>query len=285
MKMDPSNQIITKSKIGDREFFKLSSFKPVIKKTHPHKHDNYYELIVLLKGSGYHWIDKERYRIEPPVIFLLHPGQIHYWEITSIPEGHVIMMREDFFYQSGDIQGLVLFQQLISQRKMFRVENGNKINEMLLNIQQELNEKNAFSDEMVQAGFHMLLVQMIRCSEPLLSQPKRKVHILYGKFLQLLNSKIPSFHRVYEFARHLHITPQYLNSICQTQCGKSAGVLINEHLLTEAERYLIHTNLSINEICYQLNFRDPSHFGKFFKKLTGNTPDGFRRHYFQLYQI
>ena len=46
--------------------------------------------------------------------------------------------------------------------------------------------------------------------------------------------------------------------------------------LTEAKRQLVFTNLAIGEIAYDLAFADPSHFGRFFKKQTGKTPQEFR---------
>jgi len=44
----------------------------------------------------------------------------------------------------------------------------------------------------------------------------------------------------------------------------------------EAKRLLAHTNLSISEIAYRLNFQDNSYFGRFFKKYVKITPEAFR---------
>jgi AraC family transcriptional regulator, transcriptional activator of pobA len=38
----------------------------------------------------------------------------------------------------------------------------------------------------------------------------------------------------------------------------------------------VFTQLTIGEIAYDLAFADPSHFGRFFKKQTGITPQAFR---------
>jgi AraC-like DNA-binding protein len=47
-------------------------------------------------------------------------------------------------------------------------------------------------------------------------------------------------------------------------------------LILEAKTYLLHTALSIAEIGYKLDFTDPSHFNRFFKKYSGATPAVFR---------
>jgi AraC family transcriptional regulator, transcriptional activator of pobA len=53
--------------------------------------------------------------------------------------------------------------------------------------------------------------------------------------------------------------------------------LIDEMILREAKAYLLHSDLSVSEIGYTLNFADPSHFNKFFKKLADCTPLQFRQ--------
>ncbi|HPA24769.1 MAG TPA: helix-turn-helix domain-containing protein, partial [Candidatus Cloacimonas sp.] len=54
--------------------------------------------------------------------------------------------------------------------------------------------------------------------------------------------------------------------------GKTAGAWINEMLLLESKVRLQDKSQSIAQIAYDLNFSDPSHFGKFFKKHTGASP-------------
>ena len=65
--------------------------------------------------------------------------------------------------------------------------------------------------------------------------------------------------------------------ICQTLVQKSALQLVHEYLLIEAKKYLLGTSNSIAEISYFLDFKDPSHFSKFFRKMSGASPREFRR--------
>jgi len=53
---DPMNYspIDTKNKLDEGLTFKISRFKEQIKKTNPHKHEEYYELIFLSAGEGFH---------------------------------------------------------------------------------------------------------------------------------------------------------------------------------------------------------------------------------------
>ena len=46
--------------------------------------------------------------------------------------------------------------------------------------------------------------------------------------------------------------------------------------LLEAERKIAFTNLSVKEVAYDLGFRDPDYFFKFFKRHTNQTPASFK---------
>jgi AraC family transcriptional regulator, transcriptional activator of pobA len=89
-------EISVKNKLEEKQLFKISRFKEVIKRTKPHKHEAYFELIYLSEGAGFHWIDTHKFQITPPVVFFLS-GQLHYWEMTAIPKGYVMLFREEFF--------------------------------------------------------------------------------------------------------------------------------------------------------------------------------------------
>ncbi|HTF18919.1 MAG TPA: AraC family ligand binding domain-containing protein [Chryseolinea sp.] len=69
--MKSNLEIGLNKKLEQTQLFKISAFKEVIKRTKPHKHDAYFELIYLSEGAGFHWIDTEKFQITPPVVFFL----------------------------------------------------------------------------------------------------------------------------------------------------------------------------------------------------------------------
>jgi AraC family transcriptional regulator, transcriptional activator of pobA len=66
-----------KNKLESQQLFKISPFKEVIKRTKPHKHDAYFEIIYLSQGAGFHWVDTQQFQINPrlyisfPVSFII----------------------------------------------------------------------------------------------------------------------------------------------------------------------------------------------------------------------
>ena len=60
----------------------------------PHKHNNYFEIIYLSKGSGYHYIDLGKYAVAPPVMYFIRQEQVHYWQLETEPEGYVVIIKK-----------------------------------------------------------------------------------------------------------------------------------------------------------------------------------------------
>lgn len=81
---------------------------------------------------------------------------------------------------------------------------------------------------------------------------------------------------VAEYAAKLFVTPKHLSKIVKEETGKNASDFIDEMLMMEISALLKYTLLSISEIAYQLDFTDPSHLTKFFKKHKNITPQKFR---------
>ena len=52
--------------------------------------------------------------------------------------------------------------------------------------------------------------------------------------------------------------------------------MIAERVLVEAQRELIYTNSTIQQIAAGLGFEDESYFGRVFRKATGLSPQAYR---------
>ena len=49
-----------------------------------------------------------------------------------------------------------------------------------------------------------------------------------------------------------------------------------ERLMQETKRLLLFTGSTANEICYQLGFKDPAYFSRFFQRNAQMTPGEYR---------
>lgn len=273
----PEKDIAVKRKLESEQLFKISRFKEVIKRTNPHKHDAYFELIYLAEGAGFHWIDTEKFQITPPVIFFLS-GQLHYWEMTAIPKGYVLLFREGFFVQK-DLIGLV---RSLEDTAYVNPSPDDNLDFIFGEMEKEYQNPSTNSIELIQGYLRVALVKLLRHKEKMNVAISTSAQEILRKFQQFICTANPvSNVKVHEAADHLGLSPQNLNAICRKLSGKSASQLIVEQVMLEAKRYLLHSGKNVSEIAFTLNFSDPSHFVKYFKKAAGETPQAFRSRHFQ----
>jgi AraC family transcriptional regulator, transcriptional activator of pobA len=107
-------------------------------------------------------------------------------------------------------------------------------------------------------------------------ESSQKKHLL-NEFRKLVNNRFHALRTTKDYACELNITPNYLNALCQEYFSKTVSEIIQERVILEAKRMLMHTSLSISEIAYKLGFNDNSYFGRYFKKVVGMTPESFRK--------
>jgi AraC-like DNA-binding protein len=96
-------------------------------------------------------------------------------------------------------------------------------------------------------------------------------------FLKLIEENYQNNLSVTEYARMLAVTPNHLTQMVRQITGKTSIELLQDKLIVETKRLLIHTNLTVSEISDKLSFDDQSYFTKYFKNKTGITPLQYRK--------
>jgi len=99
------------------------------------------------------------------------------------------------------------------------------------------------------------------------------------RFLELLEHHFLSERQVAHYAGQLSLTPDHLNELVKERLGRTASLVVQERLLLEAKRLLVHGGHSIKEVADALNMQDPAYFTRWFRKMEGTTPVQFRDTY------
>lgn len=100
---------------------------------------------------------------------------------------------------------------------------------------------------------------------------------LYRNFLALVQQDVARHHDVTYFSRILCISPRYLSHIVtEFSEGKTPKQIIDEALLNRIKELLRKPDLSVQQIAEQLHFTDQSYLCRFFRRLTGTPPSGYR---------
>lgn len=251
---------------------------------YPHRHD-FYEILYLNKGSGFHIIDENQYEIKPPCIFFLSPGQAHALSLSSDIEGYIFLFTSEFY---------LLNQKNKSRLLEFPFFYSTKLNNPPLLLKEANDDvfiqtlfKRACSELLASGGMqeeliYSILDLLLLTCENLYPQAesmslKTKNNILVKNLLVLIEENYQNNLRINDYAAMLNITPNHLTQVVKLITGKTSIELLHEKIVVEIKRLLIHSNLSLAEITETMHFDDQSYFTKFFKKYTGSSPLQFRR--------
>ncbi len=249
----------------------------------PHRH-SFYQVLYIKSGTGVHYLDFREVNIHDHIIFFLSPGQVHDLRFSGKrPEGYMINFRDelfnDFLSQKNFIDTLPVFNR-----------NGNSCFRTVSECKREVDTVFTKILRIFNADFHykfptiqtLLLEMLLMIAEKTQNEDRLadciRSNIVTKKFEQLLEKHFQEAHYPKFYADHLAITPNYLNSVCKSVTGKTAGKLIRNRIVLESKRLLMNSGLTISQIAYELYFEDNSYFTKFFKTQTGITPNQFRKH-------
>ena len=74
----------------------------------------------------------------------------------------------------------------------------------------------------------------------------------------------------------LHLTESRLTDICRRFANRPPKRLIFDRQLREARRLLLFSDSTVSEIAWQLGFKDPAYFARFFSRQVGCSPSSYR---------
>lgn len=264
-------KIDTYTKITLTANIKIEPFDVDKRYTKPHRHNKYLELVYFRKGSGFHYMDLKSYAIEPPVIFLIREDEVHHWEIDTVPEGFVMIIKADFLDRTLDKKMNLQLKQL-SHRQIIKVRTDVTIDTLFEILCLEIKGNRTGQNEVVEGALKALLAKIIGYAD---TGDTSSMGDILSRFDGLLGKEL--INDVSHYAALLGTTPQNLTSLCKGRYSKTASQVIASQIIKEAKRLLRFTDLSVTAIAYRFDFTDVSHFVKYFKRHEGKTPMRFRK--------
>jgi len=77
-------------------------------------------------------------------------------------------------------------------------------------------------------------------------------------------------------AAQLNLSPKYFGDLVKKETGKSAQEYIQLKLIDAAKEKILDESKSVSGVAYELGFKYPSHFTRFFKQHVGHSPNEYR---------
>lgn len=249
----------------------------------PHR-TNFYHIFLFENCSPTHFVDFEPIKIQPYTLLFIDKDRVHQFDPVSRYEGRVLIFTDDFFCTTETdtkfLRSSILFNDLTDKATLTLTKKELERFKILCdNITEEVRLPTDNSK-------HILLRNLLQNFLLLAEREKRKQGFSEFKkgadldytllFRDLLETHFAKLKAVSRYASQLFISEKRLGQATAKILGKTPKEIINDRVLLEAKRLLVHSNASIKEIGQELGFEDPAYFVRYFRKNTGTTPLEFR---------
>lgn len=97
------------------------------------------------------------------------------------------------------------------------------------------------------------------------------------KAVEYMNRNYASRLTLGEVAAHVGYSPAYFSRVFKDEMHSTFRVFLNEMRVEKSKPLLLAGNASISDICNMIGFEEQSYYCKVFRRITGVTPDKFRK--------
>ncbi|NJO90749.1 MAG: AraC family transcriptional regulator [Chloroflexia bacterium] len=241
----------------------------------------FYEIIFVIKGKGVFLLDDLRIPYERGTIMFLPPNRRREWAAETETDVYAVFFEGEFIEQFfNDHLFVYRFHYFHNYNTPFHLKvekkQFKKYLEKVKEIKSEIADLINDSNHLLRSILYYLLIKLNRQyvdQHQIKGELFENIEVL--NFIRLLDKNFIKMQRVNEYTQLLGISRTYLNKRLKS-FGYSASDLINARILMEAKKEILYINLNISEIAFNLNFSEASNFNRFFKKMTGLTPNHFR---------
>ncbi len=272
--------------LSSEEFFReneqiaitTSFYLPTIER---HRHD-FYEIVYVTRGSGYHILNDKRYFISEGSMLLITRGSIHGYYSEQNMQWVNIMFKPQAVNHSiinTDNAGNIITALLTSDLFQFNANAQHSSVNMIVNeMQYEYEAQQSGYQEILTGYLQVLLMMLFRTT---IGQSERSGRGVNVKEDDLVETVIDLLSRGEDItpeviARKAFISPRYFQNLFKKKSGESLTTFKRRYRIEQACRLLDETDMSVSKVMEAVNMNDAKNFYAAFRSFTGMTPREYR---------
>ncbi len=230
----------------------------------------FYSISHLLEGEGLYWYPEtnETKPIHRGQVVIVTPGTLHRYG------GDNSKYVESFVLFTGPIADYLCAKGIISNViwEMGKVPRLNKVIDLAL-------DPAITSQIQANVTLQQILLDLYNTNCLLRSE---KEHPLLVQLLEEIKHIPERWWTVKEMARYCHMSEAHFREVFRQYTGETPKRYVEQNKIRKAAELLCSGNLTIREVANSFAYRDPYHFSRRFKQITGFSPDHYR-HSFKLH--
>ncbi|MBV8253296.1 MAG: helix-turn-helix transcriptional regulator [Chitinophaga sp.] len=253
----------------------------------PHYH-NYFELVYILAGTGTQVVNENRFAYRAGHLFLLTPEDEHHFEVHATTQFFFLRFNAIFIRQvmnerkewvkrmefildhAGHAPGCILHQD----------KDGAIAHHLIQALREENQRESLYKQEVMEQLVNTLITLVARnVAARLPAEIPNNNDRTLQEIIRHIQAHIyePEMLKADKIAAAVGVSVNYLGRYFKKHAGENMQDYILRYKLKLVETRLLHSNMRINEIAWELNFADESHLTRLFKKHNGMNPSAFRK--------
>jgi AraC-like DNA-binding protein len=239
----------------------------------------FHELITVRSGVLRCSVDFTEHVLTEEDWLWVRPGQIHQFrsDLTAA-EGTVVLFQPGFL-SPATVDAARIDQPSQQQALIPAGTDQDTVRRVLELLESESRRAAGLSLEVhIEVVRHLLAVLVLRLAHVWGAQGGDEAggREAFRRFQQAVERDFTRTHRVGDYAKELGYSVRTLTRATCAAAGCGAKRFIDDRVLLEAKRLLVHTDLAATAIGDRLGFPDATVFTKFFRRRASETPAAFR---------
>ncbi len=241
---------------------------------HVHYHDAH-ELYYMVNGSTTYYIGDKIFRVQAGNFIFIPKGILHKtdYEVDDNHERIIINFGDKLF--GNDLQEL---REELMDCRLIYIEKDKMpyFKELLDRMEAESARDDSYNSTLMHLYVKELLVQLCRHKyhyKPTLSGTDQAIYAI-SKYIRM------HFHEnitLGELSREFAMSESHLSRKFKAHTGIGINEYITYVRITNAERLLLETELSVTEVADRCGYSDSNYFSTVFKRIKGVSPQKIRK--------
>ncbi len=250
---------------------------------------DFYSIALKRNFNGKMKYGQQEYDFDEGVLIFISPGQVFSIETEESLKhtGWLLLVHPDYLWNTSlakTIKQYDYFDYSVHEALHLSEKEEVTIAGIMQNVQQEYRSNmDTFSQPVIIAQLELLLTYAERFYHRQFITRKITNHKILNRLEDILTNYFNSDDLVKKglptvqfVADALNVSPNYLSGLLKALTGQSTQQHIHDKLISTAKEKLSTTDITVNEIAFELGFEHSQSFSKLFKSKTNLSPLEFR---------
>lgn len=242
-----------------------------------HLHDHMGQVTFWTAGKGRYRIEDQAWDFASPAVSFIPSGVVHGFEIEDGTDALVVSAADDVLRSVASSTILALDAPIIIPAGGDS-ELWARLAATLREIESEYRSSYPGREKTLIAllAIALTLIARLSAGSAKADMPPADTSLAFA-FRKLVDEKFREPWLVEDYVRALATTPHLLDKAARALFARTPSQLIAERQILEAKRLLLFTIRPVEDVAYELGFKDPAYFSRFFRRHCGEPPGTWRK--------